>query len=71
MSGEHSLSGEERHLGVIGDGAQFSIRGGVVADSLFAVGYYNFVEVQEFDGRAKGIAHRAAKQATAEMAAQL
>ncbi len=45
MRGEQSFGGEERHLGIIGDGAQFSIGGGVVADSRFAVGADNFVEV--------------------------
>src|SRR5229473_2199443 len=66
MSCEHSFGGEERHLGVIGDGSPFSVGGGVVADSLFAIDADNFVQVQKFDGSAEGVADGAAEQASSE-----
>src|SRR5713101_1353185 len=71
MRGEQGLGGEKRHLSVIGDGAQFSVRGGVVADSSFAVGADNFVQIQEFNGSAQGVADGAAEKASAEAAAQV
>src|ERR1700687_1428353 len=66
MSREHSFGGEERHLGVIGDGSQFSVGGGVVAYSLFAISADNFVQVQKFDGSAESVANGAAEQASSE-----
>jgi len=66
MRGEQRFGGEESHLGVIGDGAEFSVSWSVVADSRFAVSTDNFVEVQEFHGSAEGVAGSAAKQASAE-----
>src|SRR5260370_29164574 len=71
MRGEHGLGGEERHLGVIGDGAQLSVGRCVIADSLFAVSADNFVQIQKLNGSAKRIADGSAEQASAEAAAQL
>jgi hypothetical protein len=51
-------------LRVIGNGAQFSISRGVIADSAFAVGADDFVEVHEFDGRAESVTYGAAEQAS-------
>src|SRR6267154_1114213 len=47
MRGEHGFSSEERHLSVVGNGAQFSVGRRVVSDSLLAVGADDFVEVQK------------------------
>ena len=71
MGGQHRLGGKERHLGVIRYGAQLSVRRGVIADSLFAIGTDNFFQVQEFNGSAKGVADGSAEQASSKVAAQV
>src|SRR6266481_3724239 len=71
MCREHGLGREERHLGIIGDSAQFSVGRGVIADALFAVSADNFVQIQKFNGSAKRIADGSAEQASPEAATQL
>ena len=71
MSGENGFRGEEGHLGVVGDGAEFSVGGSVIAQALSAVGAQDFVEVEEFDGSAKGIANGPAEQTSAEASLHL
>ena len=70
MRGEHGLGGEKRHLRVIGDGAQFSISGSVIAYALFTIGANNFVKIEKFNWRAEGVADGAAEQASAESVLQ-
>src|SRR2546425_11200837 len=55
MRGEHSLGGKERHLSVVGDGAQFPIGGGGGAESLLRVVEGGFVPDTKFNGGAKRV----------------
>src|SRR3989449_11587824 len=69
MRGEHSLGGEERHLSVVGDGAQFPIGGSVLAGSLLAVVSVDFVQVPKFTGGPKIVPHGTPTPASAEAGA--
>jgi hypothetical protein len=69
VSREQSFGGEEGHLRVISYGAQLSVGRGIVADSSFPKSADNFVEIQEFNGSAKGVADGATEQASTETGA--
>ena len=71
VSGENGFGGEEGHLGVVGDSAEFSVGRNVIAKALLAVSAEDFVEVEEFDGSAQSIADRPTEQASTEASLDL
>jgi hypothetical protein len=64
LSANQTLGGEERHLGVVRDGAESPVRGRKFLDARRTKRTPNVLERHEFDGCAQGVPDCSAQEAT-------
>ena len=62
----HGLGGEERHLGIVGDGAAAAVGRGEVDDARAPEAHQDGLVAVELHGRPEGVARRARQQAADE-----